>query len=341
MARRVGRGEFEVDQLEGSAAFRRRLASIGYSNLAVDAVWPEWWGPDAEDSLSARAELRISVSRRLGLLPSSVFGSDDAIFVWKDAARFKNLGASSELEQAILSSFATSLAGILIGASPEPGLAPHEPTAGHLRDFLSSLGGFGLLELIEISWGLGIPVVKTRVFPLAQKRMHAVASTKNGRFAIILGESTRFPAKAAFSVAHELGHILLGHIAESRTLLDVEDVSRAGGDGEEEAANAFALELLTGQAAPTYAPSATDYNAPTLASAAQSLGAKHGIDPGIVVLTYARQTGDWSRGTAALKLLGEQDVEGHINRAARSLIVWEEVSPDDRSYLDRVLGGAS
>lgn len=275
------------------------------------------------------------------MLPSSVFGTEGVSFVWRNAARFKNLGTTSESEQAILSSFATALAGILIGASPGPRFDLREHTADHLRGFLSSLGGFGLLELIQVSWGLGIPVVKTNVFPLDQKRMHAVASTRNGRFAIILGESTRFPAKAAFSVAHELGHIFLGHIAGSRTLMDVEDVTRTDGDGEEEAANAFALELLTGDPAPRFASSAADYNAPTLASAAQTLGAEQGIDPGIVVLTYARQYDDWPRGTAALKLLGEQDVEEHLNKAAKSLIVWENVSPDDRRYLDRVLGGTS
>lgn len=291
--------------------------------------------------MSARADLRISVSRRLGLLPSSVFGDDDVTFVWRDAARFKNLGTTSASEQAILSSFATSLAGMLIGASPSPQFELREHSANHLRRFLSTLGGFGLFELVQVAWGLGIPVVKTNVFPLDRKRMHAVASTANGRFAIILGESTRFPAKAAFSVAHELGHILLGHVAESRTLLDVEDVSHVDGDREEAAANEFALELLTGDRAPRFAAAGAEYNAPALALAAQTLGAQRGIDPGIVVLTYARQYDDWPRGTAALKLLGEQEVDANVNRAATRMIVWEDVSPDDRRYLHRVLGGTN
>ncbi len=92
------------------ASLRRELLNAGLTNRAIDAVWPEWWSSDAEMSLSATAELRYTVARRLGISPRSLFEGPPK-FVWRDEAKFKNLGPTTPVEQFILTSF-----GIAAGA---------------------------------------------------------------------------------------------------------------------------------------------------------------------------------------------------------------------------------
>lgn len=337
-ARHAGPREVQlVDDTE--RALRQKLRSVGYSNLAIDAAWPEWWGPGAEASISARAELRLTVARRLGIMPSSLFGNAEPAFIWRDAARFKNLGTTTGTEQAILSSFAVSLATMLVARAPDASVSVQEGNPQHLRELLRELGGYGLRNLVALAWALGVPVVQTNIFPLPRKRMHAVTASRSGRYAVVLGEATRFPAKAAFSVAHELGHVFLGHVGESPTLLDIEDPTVAESDSEESSANSFALELLTGAPAPEFTSAGADYNAAELANSALEMSAHQSIDPGTIVLCFALQNNDWARGTAALKLLGEEDVGSEVNRVAHRMLRWEGFDTDETDYLERVLGG--
>src|ERR1700735_5212780 len=96
---------------------RRQLMRAGISGSAIDAVWPQWWSTDAEASISAVTELRYTLARRLGLSPQSLF-EDAPRFVWRDEAKFKNLGTATEDEGVVLTSFSVALGGYLVAATP-------------------------------------------------------------------------------------------------------------------------------------------------------------------------------------------------------------------------------
>lgn len=196
-----------------------------------------------------------------------------------------------------------------------------------------------LTKLLTLAWTFGIPVIQTRINPLTSKRMHAACGRSGPRYAVILSQETRFPAKASFAIAHELGHIFLGHAVGNSSLLDVEDPAQIDTDAEEEAANLFALELLTGSANPSYEATGADFNAPALAAAARAEGASRGIDPGIIVLGFAYQNDEWARGTAALQLLGAYDVGARINELATRMLSTALLHDDEVDYLSRLLGG--
>ena len=57
---------------EPALVLKRRLQDVGLSGPAINAAWPRWWSEAAEASSSARAELRFSLARKLGLDPSSL-----------------------------------------------------------------------------------------------------------------------------------------------------------------------------------------------------------------------------------------------------------------------------
>lgn len=320
---------------------RIELRRAGIANAAIDAAWPQWWSSEAEGSLSATAELTFTVARRLGLSPRALF-EGEAEFVWRDEAKYKRLRAEASFEEAALTSF-----GFVIGRSALQGVeAPegtHRVSAQDLREAALSTGELvDTTALLSICWGLGIPIIQLRVFPLDQKRMHAMTVGVDGRHAILLARDERYVPAVAFTLAHEVGHIMLGHLDGEVALVELEDPLRSPdvGDDEERAADEFALTLLTGQPNPEVIPNADRFSATQLAATAQSEGPRLGIDPGILALCVGHSTKQWEKAFGALKILppGQSDVPRAINALAASNIDWSSLSEDSEAYLRTVMG---
>src|SRR3546814_3287801 len=121
------------------------------------------------------------------------------------------------------------------------------------------------------AWGLGIPVVHLRVYPLAAKRRSAMSVRVGNRFAILMARDATYPAPLAFHLAHELGHIFLHHLVDGHAIVDLESIEELadGNDPEEHAADAFALELLTGRPSLTFEIEGEGRGARQLAAEAQ------------------------------------------------------------------------
>src|SRR5262245_7378486 len=98
-------------------ALRKRLKEAGLDDPLIDAAWPAWWSDDAFSSESAKAELRFSIARKLGLSPKSLF-QDEVQFVWKDEARFKHLSNETDDQKSALTSFGISVSRMLIRSLP-------------------------------------------------------------------------------------------------------------------------------------------------------------------------------------------------------------------------------
>lgn len=315
------------------------LLDAGLSRAAVDAAWPGWWQGEAEDSASARAELRFALARRLGLSPRSLVG-DRVEFVWRDEARFKRLTAADAAELAAITSFGISAGRLLLRAT-RPVAQPPEITAASLRDALLKVGPWADLSgLLSVAWGLGIPVIHLRVFPLAAKSMTAMVVEDCGRHAILLAHDARYPAPVAFWLAHELGHIFLEHLAGSAALIDFEDKEGPSADPQEIEADRFALELLTGEPNPQIVPGARHFTGRELARAAMAAGSLHGIEPGTLALVLGHQLGTWAEANVALDHIYDtpRDVWAEINGLAQSELFWSGLSDDDTEYLEALMG---
>lgn len=328
--------------VSAEAALRRELLNAGLTNRAINAVWPEWWSSDAEASLSATAELRYTVARRLGISPRSLFDGPPK-FVWRDEAKFKNLGTTTPAEQFILTSFGIASGRTLITAAP-PALAPLPTTAADLRNqILRSSPYVQLGDLVVACWSLGIPVVKMNIFPLERKRMQAMTVRLGSRYAILIGRDSTFPSWIAFILAHELGHVIRGDIGDSAALLEMEDpLQVAERDNEELQADAFALALLTGDEEPAIIPNTERYSASQVADAVVNASARERIDPGVLALCLAYRTGQWAESVGALKMIDGQefpeDVGVSINKIAENELRWDSIKSERANYLHKILG---
>jgi hypothetical protein len=334
----------------GSAAdLKQRLHTLGLSDSVIEAVWPRWWSEGADESVSARAELRFGIARRLGMDPSSLLDDrDEPRFLWPTQARFKHLANESDTERAGISAFGRAVAKPLLNATPFPETSsqPDPNSAIGLREVLLRLGDspfVTLSDLLALCWGIGIPVGYLRVFPWQRKRMAAMTVRIGDRWAILLARDSRYPAPIAFWLAHELGHIFLSHIESEEVIVDLDrpGPDLEGEDEEEAAADAFALELLTGQPRPEVLPGEKSA-APSsggLAQEAARRGPELEIEPGTLVLCYGFTTGEWAVANGALKILytSGPSVWSEINRLAANQIQVGELPEESQHFLSAVL----
>ena len=326
-----------------STAFKEKLQGLGVTNQAIEAVWPSWWTEEAEGSISAHAELRFAVARRLGLSPKSVIGEEQPEFVWRHDAKFKGLSKYGGLEQSALTSFGIALGQHLVKGVERPLLNIERfPSAEEMRRAILANSPFvGLPDVCAACWGLGIPVVHMRVFPLSAKNMVAMAVRTALGFAILIAKDASFPAPTSYHVAHELGHIAHGHLDDSKAIVDLEEtIETEERDVEETAADEYALQLLTGQKRPTLQLSANPQNGLELANAVVNAARERRIEPGTLALCYGHQTSDWKTSYAALNHIydAKHAVWRFLNLTATRQLNWRAYQDDEAAYLKAILG---
>jgi hypothetical protein len=322
---------------------RWSLRELGLSSSAIDAAWPQWWSKAADASNSAQTELRFSLSRKLGIDARSLI--DDAPrFVWKDEAKFKRLTAETGSEQAALISFGASVGRALIAATERVDFSLSDEPGFYRQAILRSNRHVGLSELLALCWGLGIPVVYLRVFPLSAKKMTAMVVRANGRFAVLLARDASYPAPVAFYLAHELGHAALGHVGDHIGVVELGDslVDSAGADREELQADEFALQLLTGMSAPNFVAAGRGFNAPAIADAAMRTGPELHIEPGVVALCFGHSSGAWQQAFSALSMIYASSSPAwiEVNSIALSQLDFRSLDEDTAFFLGSVLGEA-
>ena len=319
---------------------RKQLLGSGLAASLIDAAWPHWWSEAAEASPSARNELRFILARALGLDPRALIDGDQVRFAATVGPRFKALKAEDAPQRHAIVSFGQSVARMLNAALPDR--SPPQISAMRIREFLLENGVVPDFQSITaLCWQIGIPVVYLELLPFSTKRMHAMAAGQGGRSAILVAIKDSLYAKAAFTIAHELGHIMLGHLEGESAYVDIDDPMALGElPDEEQAANEFALELLTGRRQPIITTSIDDYSAAQLAQAAQKTGTTERIDPSTIALCDGFRTGDWKRSTiACLRIQGRAaNIATEANEHAEELLDMDEVGEDGEVYLRRVLG---
>jgi len=318
-----------------------RLRKAGFSRNAIAAAWPSWWTEEAGATPSGRAELRFALARRLGLEPKPLLG-ERVEFVWNDEARFKHLSTESEVQRAALTSFGMSIGRLLLRATP--GSPTQTASAEALREAILTSGPFvDLGSLVAACWALRVPVIHLRVFPLEAKSMHAMVVNVEGRFAILLGRDANYPAPVAFTLAHELGHLMLNHLDEAPALVDLEDPAEAQDyDNQEDEADRFALTLLTGAAEPDIQTNVERFNAPMLAKAVLEAGTRYGVEPGTLALCLAYRRNIWPIAMSALRFIYDQPKPAwrEVNGIAAQELDWDSLGEEASNYLNVIMTGS-
>lgn len=321
----------------------RLLKRIGRAGFAVPFVrrqMPEWWSAEAEREAGALTDLKVVLARRLGLDLLSVLQDGPVAFALPDAVKFKrSVRVADEAPPEPFLAYCTAVARSVVGAMPRGSELPAVDAEAERNAVLSDakVKWISLNALLRRCWTeLGIAVVQIIEAPASAKGFDAAAFRINGRAVIVLVKRASHQAWASFWLAHELGHLGLGHIAEGEAVFDESDQDD-GRDKEEAAADRYGLALLGG-ADLVDVLAAGEANSASLASTAMAVGTSRRIDPGHLILRYARSTGDWEVAQAALaRLSGGEDVAAVVNGIAARFLDFDAIGEDSRAALTAAL----
>ncbi len=160
-----------------------------------------------------------------------------------------------------------------------------------------------------------------------------------------MGKDSKYPAQIAFYLAHEIAHVASGHLSRETAIVDLESAQLAigGADEEENEADRFALELLTGRPEPRVLPASSAYNAPGLADAVLHSGRALKIEPGTLALCFGYSTGNWAVVNSAMRFIygSAKPVWMEVNKLAMHELTFEQIPSDTLPYLNSVLGGVA
>lgn len=319
-----------------------RLRDAGYAEGFVrEKVLPSWWSDEAAGTSAGLSQVLLLLARRLGL-DYAALRDDAAALVAASGPAFKLKKSTANLDAravATTARVATHVARLVAHAAPAATVPWLNRAADIRKAILATRACVDLAGLIDHCWNSGIVVLHLE-FPKA-RQLHGLAVRVAGAPVVVLFDGRKPTAWSLFVLAHELGHLALGHLAEDGVLVD-EQIDEGSVDAEELAANRFAIEVLTG--APDWHPDASGRwpNAVGLAESARRLGASRRIDPGHVVLNFGRhvQTNGapaWGLVGAALKHIDpEGDGPVLVRRALVERLRWDELNDDAREYVERL-----
>ena len=318
-----------------------RLGEVGLTRAFVKkTALPSWWDDHVASNPSGYSQGLLLLSRHLGLDLASLQSEDEPIRL-RDfgVCKFKKRADVSEDELALARVLATRAAQLAASAVSTPAVAiPTNPDDIRQQILGEDAPWVGLDELLGYCWSIGVPVLHLDHFRKKAKRPDGFAARVNGRAAIVLCRHAKHSAWLLFILAHELGHLALGHVPEEGALID-QGLDRNSPDAEEQAANAFAIELLSGRPDRRFIAADRWPNAESLARSALAIGRQSMIDPGHIVLNYSHSMGAsfFPVGNAALKLLDPQDdAVVRVRTKMAGNLDWSRLPEDSSEFLMRV-----
>lgn len=268
-------------------------------------VLPEWWQDEMADLPANRALAEAYIAKQLGFqvtqLRDKAHPLSDPPTAQVRFKRYKNEVDDKVRVSVIVAQRAARYVARWVEESTPPFTAP--TSALEIRnEILRKSQNVDLKSLLELCWRKGIAVLPLAQTPSKSKRFDGMATFIDHRPVIVLASGRDSPPWLAFTLAHELGHIMLSHVSPGSTaMIDGSLASDTGSSTHERAADRFACELLTGHPEPSIRQ--LKANGPQLAIHATRFGRERGIDPGVLTLIYAKSNSRWGAAQTALKYL--------------------------------------
>lgn len=331
-----------------------RLKAFGFDAPYVRefAFPPHWQDKMANTNPAVYAQALSLLAQRFNLDIRTLL-DENARLQWKDCPETLYLRNSNVTEEQldVVRCLAARLAEVALSAAPSPQF-PLPQSARDVRERIPAPVGFA--DLLDYCWDAGIPVLPVSHFPIGAKKPKALVAMFSGRPVIVICGAHTYEAWMLFWLAHELGHILKGHLKDTSLLVDEKLSHRGIFDGKvtpdflaslseaervslyEAEATAEGLEILTGK------PNVS-FRAPFLMSGrnlaldAIEVGQREKIDPGVIALNYAWNEGRFDIGNGALVFLPQKQLPVElIYRKMCERLDWEELTRDEKQYLKRM-----
>lgn len=302
---------------------------------------PDWWEDEIANADSGMATLEAYIARMIGLSIETLRSGEALNVAPVSSIRFKKRIDCEDVEVAPAAAIAEQVARALTEAVTIPSEFAGRIEAREARQ--SILGKWAVPDLeglLDFAWDHGIIVAHMAELPKASKKFDGLTMFVAQRPVVVLGTGRDSPAWVAFDLAHELGHVLCGHITPNSAISEAgleseDDFSSQLGDPEETEATRFALELLTGDPAPSFQP-VYGLTGARLAAIAQQEGAAQKVDPGVLALIYGRSAGRIGAAQNALNHLDQRSGAHEIISAGVRRHLKDEIPESTRMLVNLV-----
>ncbi|PSB01539.1 ImmA/IrrE family metallo-endopeptidase [Merismopedia glauca] len=234
-----------------------KLSQLGIEpNYIRECALPSWWNEELETKPVAVLEGAGYIAKRLGLDLKSLLAKDEP-------PRFKPQ-PHTKFKQHLSPNHRTLVAHSLVHRLAEMVAYGTEATFTNIpadvnqirsqiltkseealpwngRVSLTLSPQIDLTALLDYCWQQGIAVLHFSHFPPHTRPIEGTIQWHRNRPVIIIGAHHQDSAKLAFILAHELGHLALGHLTEG--MLVEENIDLDSPDEAEYCANQFAINL--------------------------------------------------------------------------------------------------
>jgi IrrE N-terminal-like domain len=312
-----------------------KLQTIGYNPKYVNSLLPDWWDDEIAETPAGFQQASLILGQTFGIRAETLWTENATpAFNLPEGIRFKHRENIQVDELSVACAVARSLARIVLKAFPDKPRPDFYLDASELRKkLLKDRPWVSFKDILSHCLSIGIPVIHLHHLPAKAKKMDGLAFEQSGRPVIVLTRKNQY-GYMLFDLAHELGHISLGHVTAESTVID-QKIDAEADDEDERAANRFALELLTGDPECKIVPAGHNLNANELASVVERFGKKHQIDPMHIALNYGHTQDRFPVANLALKIISNntQPDQEILNTALIEALDLDELSEDENTFL--------
>jgi hypothetical protein len=328
-----------------------RLAAVGFPKRFLrDQILPDWWTEEADQDPDVVLAGAMYLANRLNVNVRSLLEIDgEVVFAPICQPRFKLKNGTDVQRLMVPRALAARVAELVAYGCKQPYLGLEEWSIERIRErILRSQNAVNLAGVLDFCWSIGIPVLHCSTFPDGVQKFQGMVAYYGDRPVIVLSYNHKPSARLLFIAAHELGHLLKGHVTPDEPLID-ERVELAADDEDEIEANQVAAELLIGRSGMSYDLFDKFVTGERLSIRSQQLAQRDRVDPSVVALNItwsrAERAGTekeekiaWGVGSEALNILEPNaDAPRMINQVLCQYMDWEKLGDDSTEYLAMML----
>jgi len=317
-----------------------KLSKLGFNQDYVrNNGLPSWWNDELNDKPIAVLEGAGYIADNLNLDLKSLLQEEKIRFNPLPVTKFKQHNSKNNdypyVAQALVSRVAE-----LIACSTEVNFTSLPTNVKEIRaEILTNNTTVNLISQLKYCWSKGIIVGCFNNFPPKIKKFAGLIQWQFDSPIIILSSNHKHSARFAFDLAHELGHLALGHLKEG--IWVDEKIEFGCNDDDECQANKFATQLLLGDCDDCLGNKKikdADYLCNYVVNTI--IPQYPGVEAEAVILNYGWHNKDYF--PLSMKALNKLDcpINGReiINEYLAEKLDWDKFNDESYEYLEKVLG---
>ncbi len=303
-----------------------------------DILLPDWWDDEIANTKAGYLQTIDIISKNLGMDLASFVANPETISLKGNAViKFKtaknvNIPANLIWPKSLALRISELIEEVLsIDVKPLPN------NALEIRDqVIENYKTLNLETMLDYLWNHGIPVLHISEFPRDVNKMDGMIINLFDRPIIIISKNRKHDAWLLFVLVHELGHFIKGHLSNSGNIIYDTDIENEQ-DSEEQEANEFAIELLTGSESPIFDIQESIDSSFKLSNRVKAISKELKIDPGVIVLNFAYKTKKWPIAEQTLKVIDPKaDAVEKIKDKMRRYSNFENTTEENADFLIKI-----